>query len=502
MESGNTEQQAWEEVARVISRPARRRKQGIYYTPKWVTDYIVDATMGKFIEENSETPEAIHDVRVLDMACGSGSFLIRAFDELLRLHSEDSRSSGGDLDVRDRTVILRNNIHGVDLDPQAVEVARLNLMLRALARRGNLPSLVDNLKRGNSTIGGDKEELKAYFGEEWELKHAFVWEREFGSIMQDGGFDIIIGNPPYVRIQRIDRTEADYYRANYDAAYGSFDLYVIFVEKALSLLKPGGRLGFITSGKFLKNAYGKRLQQLLTRTATIEEVIDLSAVQVFSDATTYPVIMVFRKGASGDEMAYTSVTQQAGSGFQPPDLKTAPVISAKQRSVVEGIWPPPTTENRRLIDRVNSESDQLGRIASRIFTGIQTSADEIYHLGRLDEASIGTQRVFSKSLAREVEIERELLKPLLSGKHISPYTVLPNDDFLLFPYKMHNEKAILIPAEELSHQYPSCWDYLAANRSALEGRERGRMRHVGWYAYVYPKNLALQQLRKLAIPRL
>ena len=170
-------------------------------------------------------------------------------------------------------------------------------MLRALAQRENLPSLADNLKTGNSLISGDADELEGYFGEDWEGKQPFDWEREYEPIMKDSGFDIIIGNPPYVRIQSRDKAESNYFRKKYNSPFGSFDLYVVFLEKALRLLKPGGRLGFITSGKFLKNEYGKKIRQILKDETTIELIIDLSELQVFPDATTYPVIIVFKKGA-------------------------------------------------------------------------------------------------------------------------------------------------------------------------------------------------------------
>ena len=502
MELGNTEQQASEEVAQVIARPVGRRKQGIYYTPKWVTDYIVGETVGKFIQENAETPQSIHNVKILDMSCGSGSFLIRAYDELLRWHSEGFDRAEDDIDPHERTAILRSNIYGVDLDPQAVEVARLNLMLRAMARRENLPSLADNLKTGNSLIDGDAEELKVYFGEDWEGKQPFDWEREYEPIMKDSGFDIIIGNPPYVRIQSIGRPEAKFYRKNYESAYGSFDLYVIFIERALKLLKPGGRLGFITSGKFLKNAYGKKIQEILKNNTTIEQVVDLSAMQVFPDATTYPIIIVFRKGVEEHDIAYTAVEQQADSETQPPDLGVATVIPAKQDAITEGIWPPPMPENRRLIDKLESMSDRLGRVSSNIFTGIQTSADRIYHLQELGKPHNGKVRVFSRSLDNELELEVALLKPLLSGKHIQRYVATPDGELLLFPYHVDDSKATLIPSNVFADCYPLNWEYLTANKDSLEGRERGRMRHDRWYSYVYPKNLALNRLRKLAIPRL
>ena len=129
-----------------------------------------------------------------------------------------------------------------------------------------------------------------------EEKHPIAWDRAFPSVTDRGGFDIIVGNPPYIRIQSWPEEDRDYYRANYRSAHGSFDIYVLFIEKSLDLLKAGGRLGFITSGKFLRADYGRRLIEFIQQHATVEEIVDLSAQRVFGDATTYPAIVVLRKG--------------------------------------------------------------------------------------------------------------------------------------------------------------------------------------------------------------
>ena len=502
LEGGATKSQAYEEVVNVISRPLERKEHGVYYTPKWVTDHIVKATVGRFIEEHAKSPETVHGLTVLDMACGSGSFLIRAYDELLRWHSTAFDRTEDDLDPSERTLILRNNIFGVDLDLQAVEVARLNLMLRALGQRDTLPSLADNLRVGNSLVAGDSESLEPYFGNQWEAKRPFTWEHQFSQIMQEGGFDIIIGNPPYVRIQAQDRPDVQYYKKHYHSAYGSFDLSVLFIERALQLLKPGGRLGFITNGKFLKAAYGKKIQHLIRSRGTIEQILDLTAIKVFSDATTYPVIVVLQRGGNEQDFIYNAVTEQPEAGLEIPKLRDTNSISATQSTITEGIWPPPTPDRRNLIVKLDDMSNSLGYISTNIFTGLQTSADDIYHLQLKELDKEGRARVFSKALGQDIELESDLLKPLLSGRHIQRYYANHDDVVLLFPYCVTDRKAELIPSNAFSSKYPLCWEHLSTNREKLEGRENGKMRHEYWYAYGRTQNLAIQEFRKLAIPRL
>jgi type I restriction-modification system DNA methylase subunit len=243
-----------------VEKKVHRKEQGIYYTPKFVTDYIVKETVGRFIRENEAAGyNKILNMKILDPACGSGSFLIRAYDELLNYHAKVRSKAALELEQIDRMPILTRNIFGVDLDRQAVEIARLNLLLRGLAERDHLPPLTDNIKRGNSLISGTEKELKPYFGKDWKEKSPFCWEDEFKDIMTGGGFDVVVGNPPYVRIQSLPKEDADYFRSHYDSAFGSFDIYVLFIEKAIRLLKTSGHLGFITSGKFLKSDYGKKI---------------------------------------------------------------------------------------------------------------------------------------------------------------------------------------------------------------------------------------------------
>lgn len=226
----------------LTAKKERRKEQGIYYTPKFVTDYIVKETVGRFIKEHSVSE--IRNIKILDPACGSGSFLIRAFDELLKYYaSQKTSKSESDIDAADRISILTSNIFGVDLDIQAVEIARLNLLLRSLARRETLPSLKENIRQGNSLISGTEEELKKYFGDSWRDKKPFNWNEEFKDIMAQGGFDIVIGNPPYGA--EFDKRDRAYIEDRYPHSKDNKNSAMVFIEKGLTLTKEGGFFSLI-----------------------------------------------------------------------------------------------------------------------------------------------------------------------------------------------------------------------------------------------------------------
>ena len=209
-------------------------------------DYIVQQTVGRILKGKNSTN--VSDLKILDLSCGSGAFLTRALDELLKHRAQLEGRAITELGQADRLSVLSSNIFGVDLDKQAVEIARLNLLIKALAQPGTLPKLSDNIKQGNSLISGGESELRSYFGDEWEAQQPFNWEKEFQGIMSEGGFDIVVGNPPYAGFQGFK--EKDYLKDAYETAKGRFDLYIPFVELGLRLLKPGGLLSYICPTNF------------------------------------------------------------------------------------------------------------------------------------------------------------------------------------------------------------------------------------------------------------
>ena len=281
-----------EETYEIAAKKQRRREHGIYYTPKFVTSYIVQETVGRFLKERNHNE--ILNIKILDPACGSGSFLIHAYDELLNYHAYKRGKSVSELDQWERRAILLGNVFGVDLDMQAIEIARLNLLLRSLAKRETLPSLADNIRQGNSLISGNEKELKKYFGDNWREKVAFNWEQEFEDIIDSGGFDVVIGNPPYLGFHRF-KEDKDYFRNIYESCRGRFDIYLPFIERGMSLLKNGGFLGFICPTNFTKRQHGQALRELLKINYSILQIIDFQDQQVFEEALNYTGIFILQK---------------------------------------------------------------------------------------------------------------------------------------------------------------------------------------------------------------
>ena len=183
----------------------KRKDSGIYYTPKWAVDYIVQQTVGRILKGKNSTN--VSDLKILDLSCGSGAFLTRALDELLKHRAQLEGRAITELGQADRLSVLSSNIFGVDLDKQAVEIARLNLLIKALAQPGTLPKLSDNIKQGNSLISGGESELRSYFGDEWEAQQPFNWEKEFQGIMSEGGFDIVVLSSRESALCRVPRIQ-------------------------------------------------------------------------------------------------------------------------------------------------------------------------------------------------------------------------------------------------------------------------------------------------------
>jgi type I restriction-modification system DNA methylase subunit len=285
MDLGMPEDQALAQAIEVVSKPERRKAQGIYYTPKWVVDYTVRQTVGKFIKEHENRPDAIHNIRILDPACGSGSFLIRAYDELLDWHARQSRRTPDKLFSDERLAILRNNIFGVDLDPQAVEVARLSLLLRALRERQKLPTLGDNIKRGNSLLPDGSLE-----------QHPFDWNGQFSKVMAEGGFDVVIGNPPYIK-EYVDSKPFRELRGTPLAKYyqGKMDIWYIFASLAIDLLKPGGLHSFIATSNWITNAGARLIRQKVATETRILDYVDFGEFKVFENVGIQTMIYVMQK---------------------------------------------------------------------------------------------------------------------------------------------------------------------------------------------------------------
>jgi len=395
----------------------KRKEHGIYYTPKFVTDYIVKETVGRFLKEKTYN-EALN-IKILDPACGSGSFLIRAYDELLSYHAYQRSKSVPDLGQWERLSVLTKNVFGVDMDRQAVEIARLNLLLRSLAKRETLPILGDNIREGNSLISGTEKELKAYFGAQWREKKPFNWDEEFKDIMAQGGFDVVIGNPPYVDIRTMDDDLKGYFKSNYRSAAGMFDFYVLFVERGLNLLRNGGTLGLIISNKFLASDYGQKLRELLLDEYLVEKIVDVAQLGVFKEASIYPCIMIVSKGDSTKQPglhAFEIISNlQDNADIAKGRYSNVMVVQRSFRNLNKSIIPlQGGGENSQLIDKVVGAGVPLKTLCN-VKAGI--------HVG-----NVKNKIVVSDSL-------NDRCKRLVSGRSMTRYAIYWDGAYVIYDPK-------------------------------------------------------------------
>jgi len=298
-----------------------RKASGIYYTPEYIVRYIVENTIAKLLKE--KTPADVNQISIVDPACGSGIFLIGAFNYLLSWHQDyylnnsnpdtwsgqnSPLTSDGKLTIKEKKRILLNNIYGVDIDKNAVEVTKRSLLLTCmkppatisinapirLSQELFLLILDSNLKSGNSLIDYDYYDEMINCGDEEKIK-PFSWEKSFAIVFQQGGFDVVIGNPPYVRNTELDISSKVYFTKKYFSAYKQFDLYLLFNEQALKIAKIHGFIGYIQPSKFISSDYGVALTNLICKNAAIESIRNVSSDKIFNHISVYPYIFIFRK---------------------------------------------------------------------------------------------------------------------------------------------------------------------------------------------------------------
>ncbi|MBR2165970.1 MAG: N-6 DNA methylase, partial [Paludibacteraceae bacterium] len=350
---------------------SKRKRDGVFYTPQYITKYIVENTVGRlcaekkaemgideaeyFADKNRQmaTKKRLLDqltkyrdwllgITICDPACGSGAFLNAALQFLMAEHKlldeMEAKITGSTIAFQAvENSILENNLYGVDINEESVEIARLALWLRTAKPHRKLNSLNNNIKCGNSLISdpeiaGDK---------------AFNWKAEFPQVFAKGGFDIVIGNPPYVQLQSMGDMSDVYAKCGYEVYNKSADLYCLFYEQGCKLLKDKGLLGFIASNKWLKANYGENLRRYFIANTNPILLVDFPGVRIFPDATVDPQILVLRKEP------YKGQTQCCLYDSDMVDVANYVAANSATFHFTEEPWRAMPKEHKNIIEKLN-----------------------------------------------------------------------------------------------------------------------------------------------------
>jgi hypothetical protein len=652
----------------LLTDEGERKETGSYYTPHYIVEYIVEETLGPVVDERvgrfeeameelqglegsnghgeraeelrEEAFEALFGLKACDPAMGSGHFLVQATDYLADRFSDaigrypDNPVVGrleeirneileelGDqgVEVEDpgrslsdtallRRLVMKRCIYGVDLNPMAVELAKLSLWLRSFTVGAPLSFLDHHLRAGNSLIGASVEEVKAELeanGEQnlfdgpfsglleitelmqgvarkadatlqevqesaerfaeyeeaaepyrkaldvWvsrafgndraadflqeqgsrvleifrgkaepkgeaqeeviktaqavrEEHHPFHWELEFPEVYFDleaaarrenPGFDAVVGNPPYVRIQSLsgDSGRGMYFNELYEAATGKYDLYTLFVEQGCELLGEEGILGTIVPNKFFQADYGEGLRGLLARKKLLHQVVDFGSNQVFDGISTYTQLLFLQQDdsrtfhftrASPDELGETSFEE-----IEEDVLDSSP-------------WNMAYGESGILLDELLTSHPTLEEYTRELFQGIITGGDDHFILSVVESRdSSPTSTVRRRDSGETFEVEDDLLRPFVKGNDVRAYRTDSGRKVLFYPYRENEEgKTVLISESDLEVEYPEGYQYLTEFRDALSSRGSDSMTYESWYAHWCPRSIWKFEDAKIITP--
>ena len=523
-----------EGAALTAARPGVREKGGVVPTPRYVADAIVQRALTPRIVGKS--PADLDTFTVADICCGSGVFLLSVFELLAnhylawhQTHGSDGRPDGlllGEtapgqrrLAFEEKRRILLAHVRGVDIDPNAVETARLILSLKLLEgetrvalrdyadRTGRpvLPDLSGALCVGNSLISPAMLTAASGTGRLPENALPFSFARAFPAEHARGGFDAIVGNPPYIRIQNLrahSPAEAAFFASPASpyqtARQDNFDAYALFIERGISLVRPDGRLGFIVPHKFMTTRAGRALRHLVTAHPALEEIVHFGALQVFEQqAATYTCIMILDRLGQSEVLVERVADLKSWRNETPGSRAVVPA-----RSLTADPWRFADASAQALFDRVRARCGRELSHAAEVFVGVQTSADPVYIFQSVAETPATVALRWDN---QDWPIERAILRPCLHDAKLSPYTRAKPNAWMIFPYETSHgarAKARLIPPAEMARRFPLCLAYLAARRAELDRRavSGGQAAEQQFYQFGRSQSLTKFDSPKIILP--
>lgn len=427
--------------AKIEEKPEVKKAGGVYYTPTYIVDYIVKHTVGKLLE--GKTPKEVEKLRILDPACGSGSFLIGAYQYLLDWHRDWYEKDGAEkhtkgkqpklyqgkggmyrLTTSERKRILTHNIHGVDIDSQAVEVTKLSLLLKVLEGESDrtlqtqlfhervLPDLGRNIKCGNSLIGPDFYETDLFgqlSDEEMSRVNAFDWGKEFSAIIKAGGFDAVLGNPPY--LYSAGQEHKSYFSTHFSLAEYQTDFYVYFVEKGLQLLREHGYLGMIVSDSWIKGKYFRQVREHLLANTSLQTVV-VFGYAPFAGAAIENSMFITSKGRR-------LPTFEVWKFHDPQRLSKVNELTAEQcleRGLIDVHW---TQDDERIIGKLEAGSEPLSNFCL-LNRGVHQYRTDGYGKSKFGSGP-QTKRDKDEQVYHSTSKVDSTYFPELKGKHLHRY---------------------------------------------------------------------------------
>ncbi|MEL4026039.1 Eco57I restriction-modification methylase domain-containing protein [Lysinibacillus endophyticus] len=484
----------------------------IVSTPQEIVRYMVDKALSPIVR--GKKPEEILQLRIADIACGSGVFLIETYNYLVQYCSQWYQENdinhlipGEDgimyLPLEDKKDILVSCIYGIDIDPNAVEAAKFGLLLNLLENETIptlekytkiLPNIEENIQTGNALI--DTELLGKRKLTREERLSIFPFDWEFSNNVNC--FDVIIGNPPYMMTEDMKNLlpikEFEIYKTNYKSSYKQFDKYFIFVERALGKLQTGGVLCYIIPPKFSKIPSGVQLREILTENSYVSEFIDFGSTQLFShkDVLTYSSILLAKKEPQ-EEFTFEEVNDLQEWWANQEDTRKLKRVKYSSQSISNSPWILVTDENERLLlEKLYEDSVRLESITD-VLNGIQTSAEDVYPFSKKEIVNETSTHYVINKKGTNYEIEKEIVRPYFkpTGKERGKgsYDFDIQNMYLIFPYDLTGK---LYSEEEMKKSFSGTWKYFNDNYDRLlpkqlSSSKKGRdVRHATidtWYQY-------------------
>jgi type I restriction-modification system DNA methylase subunit len=444
----------------------KRKERGVFYTPAFITQYIVKVTLGNYLQEkeaelrenlakNSKNEEEFWQtyrdeillkIKIVDPACGSGAFLIAAFDYLVAEYKRVNEALSGllgeiEVDFDGETAILQQNLYGVDLSAESVEITKLSLWLQTAKSQKPLADLDGNIKMGNSLIKDVSID-----------RYGFDWEKEFPAVFAEGGFDVVIGNPPYVR-QELLKPYKDYFQKHYHSYHGMADLYTYFYEKGIKLLKSGRILAYIVTNKWLRSQYGEKLREFFVENSTFEQIVDFGHAPIFQDAETFPCIVSLRKQKQPESSVLVCpVPREELAEINLPQYVQKAGYNVPWSRFSREAWNLEPPEVVALMQKIWDIGIPLKEFAGvKPYRGVLTGLNEAF---LIDEET-------KHKIVRDDPKSAEVIKPYLRGQDIKRWSPEWDNQWLIF-----TRRGIDID------DYPAIKTHLSQYRTQLEPRPK------------------------------